>query len=350
MLKRLFISVTIRPVRSFAYTNAAKALVHVCAYLRRKTACALTAIAVVVAAPGTVWALADCKYPPSKPVTLKNMGPCEFNLDLQSFAGDAAQQAACLARHVLKGGKIGDPRENLPAVLAERVGRSFDLPDRGALFAVLQERGLDAELGINLSRPVSRANDDHPFGRAATYFVIHDTSGPNFRSRQFPDNINHDVKYNTLANFLCLNGIERAHVFINRLGAVMMMHDLEKPWRATKFEMATDFRIALKGLFLHTELIQPRRRAAGFGRNNDFEAPNPGFTPPQYDTLALVYTVASVRAGFWMIPAFHAVLDEGIYDKHDDPQNFDFDAFVRSFERLLNRLHRRDGASASPVP
>ncbi len=294
--------------------------------------------------------LAECKYPPSKPVTLKSLGPCEFNLDLQSFAGNPAQQAACLARHVLTGGKIGGPRERLPEIFAKRVGRSFDLPDRGALFAVLQERGLDRELGVNLTRPLSRANDDDPLGRSAAYFVIHDTSGPNFRYRQFPTDINESPKYNTLANFLCANGIERAHVFINRPGAVLMTHDLETAWRATKFEMATDFRTALKGLFLHIELIQPRRRAAGFRGNNDYQAPEPGFTQAQYDALVLVYAVASVRAGFWMIPAFHAVLDEGIYDKHDDPQNFNFEIFVQSFERLLNRLHGRDGTVAASVP
>jgi hypothetical protein len=128
-------------------------------------------------------------------------------------------------------------------------------------------------------------------------------------------------------------------VFINRAGAIMLAHDFEMPWRATKFEMATNFGSALKGLFLHIELIQPRRRDPKFGRRNDYIAPQPGFTPAQYDALAVVYTVASVRAGFWMIPAFHAVLDEGIRNKHDDPQNFELDAFAGSFERLISELN-----------
>jgi hypothetical protein len=32
------------------------------------------------------------------------------------------------------------------------------------------------------------------------------------------------------------------------------------------------------------------------------------------------------------------VIDEGIYDKHDDPQNFDLDAFAESLERLRATL------------
>lgn len=317
---------------------------------RLRMAAASIAVAAALIAPVAAWGAGECKYPPTKPVTLKDMGPCDFNLDLQSFAGDPVQQAACLIRPVFTGGKIGEPLEMLPAVLAKRVGRSFDLPDRAAVYKVLQERGLDRQLGLNFARPVARANDDDPLGRSATYFVIHDTSGPNFGGRGFPGDIDDSPKYNTLANFECSNQIERAHVFINRMGSVLLAHDFEVPWRATKFELATDFRAALKGLFLHTEMIQPRRRAAGFGRSNDFAAPTPGFTQAQYDSLAMVYVVASVRAGFWMIPAFHAVLDEGIYDKHDDPQNFELAAFAQSLERLVNHVHGRDGSVASSVP
>jgi hypothetical protein len=56
---------------------------------------------------------------------------------------------------------------------------------------------------------------------------------------------------------------------------------------------------------------------------NDYIAPSPGFTAAQMDRLALIYVVASVRRGSWMIPAFHAAVDAGISDAHDDPQNFD---------------------------
>ncbi|MCQ3942209.1 MAG: hypothetical protein DPW22_03210, partial [Alphaproteobacteria bacterium] len=127
-------------------------------------------------------------------------------------------------------------------------------------------------------------------------------------------------------------------VFINRRGAILLAHDFVVPWRATKFETATNHGSALKGLYLHIELIQPRRALSGYGRRNDFLAPDPGFTQEQYDALALVYTIASVRAGFWMIPGYHAVIDEGIRDKHDDPQNFDLDAFAARLTALRTAL------------
>jgi hypothetical protein len=83
-----------------------------------------------------------------------------------------------------------------------------------------------------------------------------------------------------------------------------------------------------------------------YGRRNDFLAPDPGFTQAQYDALALVYAVASRRAGFWLIPAFHSVLDEGIRNKHDDPQNFQLDAFAQSLDNLVRELGTRTEAKS----
>ena len=72
------------------------------------------------------------------------------------------------------------------------------------------------------------------------------------------------------------NDIERAHVFINRQGAILLAHDFTVPWRATKFETAKNYGSSLKGLFLHIEMIQPRKALRGYGRRNDFLAPDPG--------------------------------------------------------------------------
>ena len=74
---------------------------------------------------------------------------------------------------------------------------------------------------------------------------------------------------------------------------MLLNHELEIPWRETKFEQAANFSGALKGLFLHVELIQPRRAASGHGRHNDAQSPNPAFTPAQYDRLALLYVIAT---------------------------------------------------------
>ena len=112
----------------------------------------------------------------------------------------------------------------------------------------------------------------------------------------------------------------------------------------------TDFGHALRGLFLHNELIQPRKHLSGYRRRNDFKAPEPGFSPAQYEALALLYVVASVRAGFWMIPAYHAVIDEGIYDKHDDPQNFEFEKFNEAINRQLARIPHGPETAKNFVP
>jgi hypothetical protein len=295
-------------------------------------------------APTTAQAVGKCVFKPVAPLTLKNMGPCEFDPATLAFKGEPAEQARCLLSPVLPVGRLGPPLSALPAVLADRVGKSTEGLDRGGLAAWLAARGLADPLGETLAKKVSRANDNDAGARTATYFVIHDTSTPNYGSLPWPTNIDEDAKINNLNRYRCDNDIERAHVFINRGGAILLAHDFEVPWRATKFEMGTNFGSALKGLFLHIELIQPRRRDPKFGRGNDFLAPVPGFAPAQYDALAVVYAVASVRAGFWMIPAFHAVLDEGIRNKHDDPQNFELAAFARSLEQLFEALKTRSNS------
>lgn len=305
------------------------------------------AMALLLSASIEALAAGECRFKPQRPPIIRNMGPCGYDPQTQSFAGDPVRQAACLLTPVLKLGKLGPPREGLPADLAYRIGRNAGLPKREAVRALLQERGLLDTFGPGLERPVAQAHNGDPLARGATYFVIHDTSAPNYLGRPFPPTINDEGGINRLANYACSNNIERAHVFISRTGAIMLAHDFTVPWRATKFEMWQDFGPALRGLFLHTERIQPRRREPGRGWANDFQAPDPGFTKAQYDALALVYTIASLRAGFWMIPAFHAVIDEGIFDKHDDPQNFELESFAFSLRDLMQQLPPQDGPVAS---
>lgn len=305
--------------------------------MQRFVASGLIAVALIVT-PGKVFAAGNCYFKKQPPVIVKNMGPCNFDPETLSFAGDAQQQAKCLLTPVLEGGRLGKPIDKLPDIFAQRVGRSDNLPDRAALEALLKERGLDVIFADRLSQPASRGNDNDALARGASYIVLHDTSSPNFRGLPWPLKIDDDPKINSLARYSCNNNIERAHIFINRMGDIFAPHDFAVPWRATKFEMATNFEGRLKGLFLHVELVQPRKRHPKFRGNNDHLAPSPGFPPAQYDALALVYVIASLRAGVWLIPAYHAVLDEGIYDKHDDPQNFDLDAFAGSLAKLLDRL------------
>lgn len=312
-----------------------------------RRACLSAAIAVALLAGWSIDAFAagPCRFAKRPPIVLKDIGGfCKFDHGTQTFTGTPAEQARCLLNPVEPVGRLGLPLETLPGAIEKRVGGDTDLPSHEDLAALLRERGAAEDLINNLAQPVSHAHDNDPLARSATYIVFHDTSTPNYRTQPWPLSIDDDPNINNLARYECSNDIERAHVFINRSGAIFAAHDFSVPWRATKFESAKNFGSALKGLFLHIELIQPRRALRSYGRRNDFLAPDPGFSQAQYDSLAMIYTVASRRAGFWLIPAFHSVLDEGIRNKHDDPQNFRLDAFARSLDNLVGELQTRTAA------
>lgn len=168
----------------------------------------------------------------------------------------------------------------------------------------------------------------------ARYFVIHDTSTA-LGIAPFPDDIDQPTwPHNDLGVWI-QGATSRAHVFISR---------------TTKFEMQ-DTLLRRKGLFLHIELVSPRRNDATGPQPNDALAPPGGFPVVQYDRLALVYVAASLRRGEWLIPAFHAVLDAGRIGGHDDPQNFSLSAFTHSLVRLIDAIVNTAtaGAQQSPV-
>ena len=82
-------------------------------------------------------------------------------------------------------------------------------------------------------------------------------------------------------------------------------------------------------------------------RRNDARSPDPAFTPAQYDRLALLYVIASVRAERWLIPAFHAAIDAEIANGHDDPLNFDVDSFANSLDGVIAKLGTPDRIQAA---
>ncbi len=279
------------------------------------------------------------------------MGACTFDPQSLSFAGDPVEQAKCLMRGMDATRNLAPELESLPPALANRIGQDTALPSRETLSTFLSKDDLEWDFAAYLWRPVSRAHDNDPDAPMARYFVIHDTSGPNYGRGSFPDDINVRTKINNLGHFKCSDGWGKAHVVINRSGEMLLDHDFAIPWRETRFEQAANFAGALKGLFLHVELIQPRRSAAGRGWHNDAQPPNPAFTPAQYDRLALLYLIASVRAEHWLIPAFHAAIDAGIRNGHDDPLHFDVASFANSLEAVVDKLEGRvETTAAIPAP
>jgi hypothetical protein len=274
------------------------------------------------------------------PFFIKSMGACAFDPETLSYAGTPVQQAMCLMRGMDATRNLGPPLDSLPPGLARRIGKTTGLPARETLSDYLSKQNLETDFAAYLWEPVSRAHDNDPDAPLARYFVIHDTSGPNYGHRAFPDNIDTDAKFENLADYTCSDGWGRAHVFVNRTGEMLLAHDYSIAWRETKFEQAAEFGGALQGLFLHNELVQPRRNARGHGGRNDAQTPDPAFTAAQYDRVALLYTIASVRRGQWLIPAFHAAIDAEIPDGHDDPLNFDIDSFASSLDQLIAKLEQ----------
>ncbi|SOY76304.1 conserved hypothetical protein, COG5293 [Cupriavidus taiwanensis] len=187
----------------------------------------------------------------------------------------------------------------------------------------------DVRIGGLLDKPLSRSNAN---GRpSARYFVLHDTS----------DNVCANIKRLASADLPTApwNRVERwkdykqAHMFITRDGKTVrpQERDFSVPWRATRLENKVVGERS-KGIFLHVESVQVRSVELKPGQSplndkgkciNDRISQYPGFTDAQYDRLALAYINASVRAGEWLVPAFHVAIDRNIGGGHDDPRNFD---------------------------
>ncbi len=260
---------------------------------------------------------------------------CFYSSSNYSFKGLPVHQARCLLRPVKPMGNCDDPKGALPKFLGSRVGLKV-LIEKDALRKHLAKKSIkEADIGGNLDQGLSYGNSGDEKAGQAKYFVIHDTSTPNCKLKVFPENINEESWiYNSNIKTRWKNN-PHCHIFISRMGQSVTIHDFADipPRAATKLEKPSRLPGG-RGLFLHIELIQPRKSDPTKWRNNDVIAPVPGFTDAQYDRLALCYIAAGVRRGHWLIPAYHAVLDRGIKNAHDDPQNFDLDKWADSIKRI----------------
>jgi hypothetical protein len=242
--------------------------------------------------------------------------------------GSVLEEAKCLLRSVFQYGKLGEPLAQIPAPLDDLIGRPVVVNPQ-TFRSFIAVRGIAvSDLGGNLFEPLSKTL----WGDFADYFVIHDTSTPVYQpNEEFPATINELSWNQRLLQALVRN--ENAHVFIDRTGSSKTAVGFASPLRTTVFEKLRQ--PARRGLFLGIELIQPRKLDR---RGIDATAPNPGFTEPQLDRLALTYIAASVRRGQWMIPAFHAAVDAGLPNAHDDPQNFDLKLWAQRVRLLLDAI------------
>jgi hypothetical protein len=98
-------------------------------------------------------------------------------------------------------------------------------------------------------------------------------------------------------------------------------------------------------LFIHVELEQLRLKDPAHPDGYFSKAPQPGFTNQQYEKLALMYLVASTRAGRYLVPGFHGAIDEDISGSHDDPQNFDLGNFDKVLMTTSRKILRTSGGT-----
>lgn len=256
-------------------------------------------------------------------------------------------QAKCLLRQPKIFGNVGPTLTSLPAPFDQLLTRPTIDISKEQLRRYLQAQGInEADIGGSLDNPVSRTNNNNPSAELARYFIIHDTSTPNFVNDPFPNNINEaSWRFNNFNQYGSGDN-SPAHIIINRVGDSVTRKDFNIPWRSTKRESDQFCGVnKCKGLFLAVELVQPRKCQPNAGqiqcsppRKNDAKSPDPGFTKAQLDRLAVVYVAASVRRGKWLIPAFHVVLDQIVQGGHDDPQNFNLDQWSKQLNDILTEI------------
>lgn len=251
--------------------------------------------------------------------------PCSFDRTKMEFSGTPVEQAKCLLRPVLRGGAVGQPLAKLPEPLESLIGKPAQVKADQLKKYLAAHKIAEDDIGGPLSQKVT-----------AKYFVIHDTSTPNYHEKPIPANIN--TPEWPLNNFERWKKMPVAHMFVNRMGQSMTWHPFSMSWRATKYESKTLTKEESHGMFVHTELSQPRQADPKGHPGNDAIAADPGFTPGQYDRLALLYLAVSLEHGTWLVPAYHCCLDSGMVDGHDDPQNFKLDEWAKRLNGLLKEL------------
>jgi hypothetical protein len=266
---------------------------------------------------------------------------CKFDDNTLSYEGDPVDQARCLLRRVKKFRILDSAPAALPPVLEHALNGPMSVTEVDLRGFLGLNQISEEDIGGRITDQICCANLNKDKAHPALYFVVHDTSDLLEGQTRFLSDINTNPAKNG-NNVSARASKTKTHVLINRLGKSVTAREYNEVSRpATKFELAKPQR---QGRYLHHELVQPR--ISDPGKNNDAVAPVPGFTPAQYDRLALLYVVASFRAKRWLIPGFHGVIDDDFGDKaHDDPQNFDLSRFGTSLDALLENLH-----TAPPTP
>lgn len=252
----------------------------------------------------------------------------EFDKVKMEYKGTKSVQAKLLMRHVEMWGKISEKEAKLDAAYLDLLSSSIGITKEQIQKYLSSKNITNNEIGGDINSPISSvtAGGKKVF---AKYFVIHDVSTPALE-HNFPQDINEESwSFNNLDRW----NKKVTHVYLARTGKSKTVADFSEGLRATKFELKT-LGTPSRGLYIHIELIQPRVYPPG-NIGNAPVAPKPGFTDAQYERLALLYICSSFRKGEWLVPAFHADIDQNISDGHDDPQNFETQKFTDKVMQVL---------------
>ncbi|ULO25074.1 hypothetical protein [Methylocystis sp. SB2] len=281
-------------------------------------------IRTIVALTGFLFA--DCATSTSN---AQKIGLCQFDTKRLVFDGSPKEQSKCLLRRVEAHGSKSSP-QTIPNWLLEHVTKPVRISSK-KLSAYLDSKGISA---TDVGGPIPATPDVQEI----KYFVIHDTSYPEIDANVFPAEI--DTKSYRANNLSIWRDTKnRVNLITNRLGESKKYKDFAayRPKPALKIEQ-TDLYPKARKIFVHIENVQPRLKPEG---SKDFwKAPDPGFTPAQLERIALCYTVASMRAGHWLIPALHFNIDSLATkkDPHDDPQNFDLGDWSKKVQSIASTL------------
>lgn len=261
------------------------------------------------------------------PVAAAGIGGCRFDPSTRNFSGSVEDQARCLLRKVKPKGSGATPQP-VPTWILQRIDKPMTLT-LAQVQAYLDHKGISStDLGGAL------AMGDTP---ARRYFVIHDTSWPELPDAPaFTAEIDRaDHPSNRLTGWDDISS--KVNLIISRDGRSRTFQNwsAKRPSSATKLEVKSN---ASREAFVHVENIQVRMKPAGSWA---WRAPEPGLGSAQEERLALAYVTASLRAGRWLIPAYHFNIDEGIRGAHDDPQNVDLAGWVGKIQDIVRDISER---------
>lgn len=258
----------------------------------------------------------------------------EFDKAKMEYKGTKSAQAKMLMRHIEIWGKITEKEAKLDTAFLNLLSIKVGVTKEQLQKYLSSKNITNNEIGGDINSPVSHiiVSGKKIF---AKYFVIHDVSSPVYKN-DFPSNINDESwSFNNVSKWTK----KVTHVYLTRTGKSKAVADFSEGLRATKFELKT-LGTQSRGLYIHIELVQPRVYPPGNEKNAPV-APKPGFTDAQYDRLALLYICSSFRKNEWLVPAFHANIDQKLNDSHDDPQNFETKKFTDKILEVLSEIKKK---------